>query len=162
MSDINLRCQLSSPYPQITVQSLNKYDCIMLSKLFFNKLSSVSEYLMSSILVADTCPELSDIFECVAMSETRHFKLIGRMLVLSCSLKISKSGTSVNLIQQEMTRDSKKLIDTAIKGEMLSISNMKLVNSQIHNSEAKKLLSRIIKDDEHHVDIFTQLKQRYN
>lgn len=165
MSDINLRCSLPEPYPKVSSADLNKYDTQMLYSLFTNKLNSVSDYLLSSILLGITNPQLADIFECIAISEMKHFKLMGHVLALSGAL--DKSGVvslkPTNRKRRDGTHEStaNRLIDGAINAEAISISNMKLVNSQIYNDDVKVLLSRIIEDDEHHREILTHLKHRY-
>ena len=46
--------------------------------------------------------------------------------------------------------------------EKEAVSNIKLVNSQLHNKEATALLARIGADDEHHAEILAHLGHRYS
>lgn len=166
MSEFSLRCSLPEPYPCVKYTELNRYDAHMLKSLLDLKLYSFCEYIFASVLLKDNYPELSDILDCISMSELKHLKLIGRVLTNSGMISLNdlsiKPGRKIRKQYSASPLSPLDVISRSLDGEKETLSNIKLVNSQIHNKEVAALLSRIASDDEHHAEILTHLGHRYS
>ena len=168
MPDISIKCQLPLPYPKISSADLNRYDRQMVRTLLSDKLCIINEYITQSALLAHSYPTLADIVDCIAVSETKHFKLLGRLLLLSgesVRLKELASGCrhsgAFNRGRRVM-RTPLDFISANLESERGSVSDYKLVLSQVSDAGTAELLRRILADEEHHADIFANLKIRYS
>lgn len=166
MPENKLNCNLSLPYPCVCSADLNRYDAQMIRTLFARKLCTVNEYIIQSILLADDHACLADMTDCIALTEVKHFKLLGRLLYISgeeISMRELKcesarcgngrkcgSNTACAILSQNAEREKN------------SISDIRLVLSQVHDCSAKAVLRRILADEEHHAELFAQLKKRYS
>lgn len=164
MSEFSLRCSLPEPYPYVKYTELNRYDTLMLKNLLQLKLYSFCEYIFASVLLRDNYPELSDIYDCISISELKHIKLIGRMLSGKVLLNELITGNGRKTRKQFSCNFTSphEIIVRSLEGEKEAVSNIKLVNSQLHNKEATALLARIGADDEHHAEILAHLGHRYS
>lgn len=165
MAEYNLNCSLPFEYPEIVATELNRYDKQMLYNLLANKLCSVNEYITQSIILAPDYPHLADIMDCIAVSESKHFKLLGKLLFLSGGKWDVRTltGSCRRMHRASFTSlpDPLAMINESIERERAFISDTKLVLSQIHNSIMADLLKRILLDEEHHIGILSEISLRY-
>ncbi len=163
MPDNNLSCMLNIPYPRITESNLNRYDRQMILKLYADKLVGIHDYIYYNIVFAETNPELSDIFDCISIAETKHFKLYARLLYLS------GIHPGYKVLLPYLRKDGRSAVSTNVSSalehlhsaEQLSASNTRLVLSQANDVSAVRVLKRIVADEDHHVKILSALKKRY-
>lgn len=167
MPESNFNCNLPMPYPSVKESNLNRYDASMVRTLLNNKLSAINEYITQSVVLAGDHQNLADIIDCIAVTEAKHFKLLGRLLCLSgegCDLR-SLAGTGRRNQTSARTRPSDNIplsfIERNIESEKMSASDIRLVLSQVNDRSTVEVLRRILADEEHHADIFTNLKRRY-
>lgn len=166
MPENKLNCNLSLPYPRVCTADLNRYDAQMIRTLLARKLYAINEYIIQSILLADDHACLADMIDCIALTEVKHFKLLGRLLYIS--------GEEISM--REFKSESAKcgngrkcgqstvccILSQNMEREKNSISDIRLVLSQVHDGSAKAVLKRILADEEHHAELFAQLKKRYS
>ncbi|MBQ7822262.1 MAG: hypothetical protein IJ391_08280 [Clostridia bacterium] len=168
MPDLRLNCSLSIPYPDVNSADLNRYDTQMIRTLLARKLRTINEYITQSVVLAHDYGALADIIDCIAVIETRHFKLLGRLLLLSGesvgvqSLAQSFNGRSARNQNGRVNKLPLAFINANLESERASASDYRLVLSQVHDASAKALLERILADEEHHADIFANLRSRYS
>lgn len=162
-----LNCNLSIPYPRVTQTKLNLYDSRMIRILLSRKLSQISEYLLRSATLSCEHLHLSEMLECIALCEIKHFKLLASLLCASGeSISISslaKKGSGRAYMSGEYGSDTtvEGLISDMLESERASVSDLRLVLSQISDELARKVLLRILADEEHHADVFANLITRY-
>ena len=68
------------PYPSLEGTVANCRLACELARSHIGELNSVSEYIYQSIMFEETMPELSDIFDELAMDEMNHFRLLGELI----------------------------------------------------------------------------------
>lgn len=165
MAEYNLNCSLPFEYPQIVETELNRYDKQMLYNLLANKLCSVNEYITQSVILAPEYPHLADIIDCIAVSESKHFKLLGKLLLLSGARwdVHTLAGSCRRLRRTSFTGepDPGVILNESVERERTLVSDTKLVLSQVYNSVMSELLKRILLDDEHHIGILSEISLRY-
>lgn len=162
-----INCNLSMPYPCITPTKLNSYDSRMIRILLSRKLAQISEYLLQSALLADGHLPLSEILECIALSEIKHFKLLALLLHASGesigigSLVRKGTGRAFMSDDYDSCLSADRMLESLLDAERMSASDLRLVLSQISDEVARKLLLRILADEQHHADVFANLIKRY-
>ena len=163
MPDNNLSCMLNIPYPKITESDLNKYDKQMILKLYASKLVSIHDYIYMSLVFAESSPELSDIFECISISEMKHFKLYAKLLYLSGVHPGYKALMPYmkNSFQNTVRTAPIPALEQLYNSERISASNTRLVLSQVNDPSAVKVLKRVVTDEDHHEKLLYELGKRY-
>lgn len=68
-------------YPDVTGVQRNPRMARMLFAPRAGELQAISDYTYYSIVFADTMPELSALFEDISLTEMRHFRLLGDLIV---------------------------------------------------------------------------------
>lgn len=164
MEEKRLCCNLNVPYPKICKTDLNRNDAVMIQKLYAAKFCHLNDYIFESFILSDSHKEVSDILDCIAMSELTHFKFYGRLLsaggynadyktLIPFCTKSRKSFGYENNIESFLNYDYITESD--------SVSDIRLVLSQVYNDTAASVLQRILLDEEHHREILQFLKNRY-
>ena len=162
-----INCNLSTPYPCVTKTKLNSYDLRMLRVLLSRKLSQISEYLLQSALLAAEHLPLSEMLECIALCEIKHFKLLASLLHASgesvgiSSLTGKRAGRTAVSGEYAFDLPVENVLSSLLEAERASVSDLRLVLSQINDEVARKLLLRILADEEHHAEVFANLMVRY-
>ncbi len=167
MPESRINCNLSLPYPNVTQADLNRYDAQMIYTLLAHKLSYVSEYITQCIMLERDYPRLAELIECITLTEMKHFKLLARLLILSGERPdvrslISRTRRKGVTQRQDSAAEALSFIDSALGEEKSSVSDLRLVLSQLNDKGALRTLKRILADEEHHVDILNNLRQRYS
>ena len=70
------------PYPSIDGTTCNCRLACELARQHSAELNAVSEYIYQSIVFAGTMPQLSDIFDGIALDEMHHFRMLGELIRL--------------------------------------------------------------------------------
>ena len=70
------------PYPSIDGTTCNCRLACELARQHSAELNAVSEYIYQSIVFAGTMPQLSDMFDGIALDEMHHFRMLGELIRL--------------------------------------------------------------------------------
>ena len=156
------------PYPEVRAGGRNyRYAHAMLSNLSgeISEMSAMSLYLYDQ-LVTVGIPELSAVFQELALVELRHMEIFGMLAQqlgadprLWCMRRGRQSWWSPADLQY--TRKLGPLIHGAIRAEEQTIRKYKGQLCWIRDENVTANLTRIIQDEQVHLQVLTQLAQIY-
>ena len=164
----NRRCALPEPYPEPRVTAPNLYFARLLLEDYcggISEMTAINQYLYHSFTF-QSLPELAELEECISIIEMKHVKLLAETIqqlglapefrVLSGNLPVYWSASSVYY-----GYDINDKLDADIAAEIQAIENYRLHQRLIDDPFIKKLLERIIIDEEYHVKLFRDAKAKY-
>ena len=156
------------PYPEIRAGGRNhRYAHAMLSNLSgeISEQSALSLYFYDHLVTAGL-PELSAVFQELALVELRHMEIFGMLAQqlgadprLWCMRRGRQSWWSPADLQY--TRRLGPLIHAAIRAEELTVQKYEGQLRWIRDENVAANLSRILQDERVHVQLLTQLAQDY-
>lgn len=79
----SLNCNLNMPYPEIRCAEKNPRTALLLSASFagpHGELTAILTYMRQNIIFADENNTIAAIFECISLTEMRHFHQLGKMI----------------------------------------------------------------------------------
>ena len=158
---MNSSSQRSLPYPDTDgiIRNPSFLNEIASSRLY--ELGDISDYIYFSLLLKDCYPAVSELFEKLAMTEMRHFSLLGRMTLRlggDPALRVRHSnpyyGSRSECVDGQTV---KRILSAALEGEQLAVKRyMKLANAMSADKAASALLERIAADEEHHARMLSR------
>lgn len=158
----------SEPYPEVRAGGRNhRYAHAMLSNLSgeISEQSAMSLYLYDRLVTAGL-PELSAVFQELALVELRHMEIFGMLAQqlgadprLWCMRRGRQSWWSPADLQY--TRKLGPLIHGAIQAEQLTIRKYEGQLRWIRDENVAANLRRVLQDEQVHVQLLTQLAQDY-
>lgn len=156
------------PYPEVRAGGRNhRYAHAMLSNMSgeISEQSAMSLYLYDRLVTAGL-PELSAVFQELALVELRHMEIFGLLAQqlgadprLWCMRRGRQSWWSPADLQY--TRKLGPLIHGAIRAEQLTIRKYEGQLRWIRDENVAANLRRILQDEQIHVQLLTQLAQDY-
>ena len=129
------------------------------------ELAAISGYLYAVLRTEDCQPELARIFDDLARTEMHHFRLLGRLLRdLGADPYIRARIDSCHLNTEPPTacaasgsRAARCLFEQSLHAEQQAADNYRFLMNQTDDEAVRKLLHRIMLDEEAHVRLFTQM-----
>lgn len=163
MYDVNM------DYPPIQVCGRNaEYAREMLGNIGScnSEMSAVSLYLFNSLIMEDEIEEVSKCFAGISMVEMHHLQMFGKlatMLGAQPRLWDYSCGKMVYWTPEcnQYPCQLKPLLFNAIDGEEKAIRKYQCQADCIKDPNIVAVLRRIIMDEEHHIEIFKDLLNRY-
>ena len=156
---MNMFSNQSLPYPDI--DGIMKDPSLVggISAVRVGELSDVSDYIYYSLMLGESYPTLSEMFEKMAMSEMRHFGLLGKMIIRlggDPAVRTRHSNPFYGKPERLDTQSVKRILTTSLEGEMAGVKNyMKLADST-SDKAAAALLERIAADEDHHARMLSR------
>lgn len=163
---MDLNCILPLPYPEINVERKNRKNATILLQLLYGangELSTVADYTYQSVILKDMYPKMSDVLDCVSITELNHFKILASAVFMLGAPRYShdKNNTSYRFKNKYAyvndNSDPQELLKENIFNEKKSISLYKHAYKEINDKYVKAIINRIIIDEEHHIDLFSSL-----
>ena len=166
----NIAFSSSKAYPAIQIREKNPAYAYLLSQNLYaakSEMTSVNQYLYQSWHVFDEICELpmQEIFAGLAKVEMRHVNYLGRLIYLlgvnPCCFAMKNShpqpwnGTYLNY-----TTNLKEMLKINIAGENFTIQSYRKSIAQITDPNITAILERICLDEELHIELLEQLKER--
>ena len=157
-------CFLNLHYPQVSNASDKRKNILeSIYRIYINKFVSVSEYIYQNLMFSTTHPIVSDIVECISITELKHFKLLGKLLT---SLGINPRIRYTDLNRK--SRDSEhasRTNDSELKNFLFSdiyfaknfIQELNLLSRATNDTVIKALTSRLILDEQHKIELLEEL-----
>ena len=157
---MNIFSQSSLPYPDI--------DGIVRNPAFINDVASsriaelgdVSDYTYFSLLLENEHPELADLFDKMAITEMRHFGLLGKMIIRlggDPAIRIRHSNPFYGKPERIDKQILNKILSTALEGEQRAAARYtKLAAAMSADKAAALLLERVAADEEHHARMLSR------
>lgn len=163
---MNMNCRSDIPYPPLAVEGKNKRYADILMPLYIGsggELTSLSSYAYQALITEPKDKRLSDILECISLTEMTHFRMLGKLIV-------KLGGDPVLYIPYNKNRrqywnssfcdnryDQRAFINSNISSEKKAVENYKRAYELINDRFIRDVIKRIIIDEEHHIKIFKEL-----
>ena len=150
----------SLPYPET--------DGIMRAPAFINdvararlgELSDISDYVYYSLMLEEGYPELSQLFDKMAMTEMRHYLLLGRMLIRlggDPAVRVRQSNPFYGKPERIDRCTVQRILSKSLEGEQMgAVGYKKMARAMECDPAAAALLERIAADEEHHARMISR------
>lgn len=164
MRDINTsKYKVDKPYPKVKLSEKDRYAAKLIYDDYASSVSeytAVSQYVYAHALAKDE--KTAEVFLGTAIVEMNHLDMLADVLVdLGYNPKFISGKCKIwcsNLVPYGTSTQNR--IELAIKSEYEAINQYKEHIEKIHNEDLKKLLYRIIMDEELHIQIFKKLLKK--
>lgn len=158
-----IKVRIDKPYPEIEGAVDCKRTVNILKNLATSRrgeLSGVLQYIYQSIIADKYMDDLGGIFEEVAIVEMMHLDMLMHAIVDFGGVpKYEDSqGQIFNSSAINYTMKLKEILDNNIEGERLAIEQYRSAINSVANESLKKLLARIIEDEECHIEVFRHIR----
>ena len=163
-------CALPEPYPEPKVQGPNFYYASLLLDDYAgtgSEMTAVNQYFYHYLTFdRKEIEELAELEECIAIIEMYHLELIGKtisLLGVSPEYFVIDKGTRVywNASYVYYGKDLCDRLSADIRAEQQAILKYREHQALIRDPNIQGLLERIIKDEEHHLNLFCQAFEKY-
>lgn len=128
------------------------------------ELSGVTQYLYNQLICAKQRQmEISEVFACVSMTEMHHLEILGKLILAyggdPVFLYFPSGMHSVwwNGGLLSYNKSIYQMLKDAIESEKNAIKSYRESIQALANPSVSDVLERIIKDEEHHVELFEEL-----
>ena len=150
----------SLPYPDT--------DGIMRSPAFIgdvarvrlSELADVSDYVYYSLMLGECYPELSTLFDKLAMTEMRHFLILGRMLIRlggDPAVRVRQTNPFYGKPERLDTCSVHRMLSVSLEREQSAMNTYKRMACAMScDTAAAALLERIAADEEHHARMLSR------
>lgn len=162
-----MKVELDLPYPEIRVEEKNEYYADLLSQNYAGEISETTATFLYTYQHFNTFKdnkEFSNVIEKISIVEMKHLEMLGKLIKLLGKNPVyetceSSRGNCVmwNANNVNYTTDLKQMILIDIKAEKAAIRNYVNHRDIIEDKYIKEILSRIILDEERHLEIFELL-----
>ena len=167
----SLNCNLNMPYPEIRCAEKNPRTALLLSASFagpHGELTAILTYMRQNIIFAEENNTIAAIFECISLTEMRHFHQLGKMIhMLGGTIQFGEEG------RRRMHPFSGSYIHTApetliealqrdIRSEKAAAENYQSLADEIEDPYIKAVLLRIRADEIHHAGLLDGLLKDLN
>ena len=159
---------LDLPYPPLCVTEQNPEIARWLFPLYAGasgELTAISQYIYQSIVTGDTDPVLSDALECIAVTEMKHFSMLGKLIQmlganpLLCSPsphnRRCRPWSSAYLTYRQ---EPSRFLSENVCSEEEAAQAYEHAAACISDPHVSAVLRRIAQDELHHADIFRNWK----
>lgn len=159
---------LKESYPEVKVECKNKHYAAILSNDFagaVSEMTAVSQYVNHHIKIESMNKEIGEALLAIGIVEMYHLEMIGEVI-----LKLGGEPYYGRVKKDKFQcwsprfivygKDIKGMLKADIQGEVDAIAQYKKHIEEINDKHIKKLLERIIKDEEHHIEILDKLLKK--
>lgn len=163
-----MKYKSDKPYPIVNVEGKNLNYAKLLLDDYAGSISedtAIHLYLFQSLVLKDN-EEFANIMKHIAEVEMHHLYLLGEVICLLGVKPVYGSFSKDNCYKAwnsmnvNYTINLKEILDINIKREQEAIKSYRCHCSIIKDKYIKELLSRIIEDEEIHLNIFRSFYQR--
>ena len=123
------------------------------------ELGDISDYIYFSLMLEEISPSLSELFDKMAMTEMRHFWLLGKMLIRlggDPAVRTRHSNPFYGKPERIDTQTVKRIVSGALEGEQAGAKNYFKLAASTPDKVASALLERIAEDEEHHARMLSR------
>jgi bacterioferritin len=122
------------------------------------EMTAANQYLYQYFLLCEKHFAFAHAVECIALTERLHIELLGKAIVrLGGTPRFSTYNTywSANFVNY--IDDRQRMLDCNLSLEDAAICNYRFHIEMISNSSVKRLLERIVLDEELHIKLFSEM-----
>lgn len=161
---------IDAPYPEPKVEGKSiQYANLLLQDYAgaVSEFTAISLYSYQHFVSDDRYKEYAKIIGEISMVEMKHLELLGETIKLlgvkpAYVSSVCPCGQIWTASYVNFTDKIKEMLLEDIKAEQKAIANYKYHLSLISDKYIKKLLERIIPDEQLHLKIFKELYQKYS
>lgn len=165
MSDVKVeRYRAKGPYPKVKIKCPNPYYAALLQDDYAaakSEYTAVSQYVFGHIVSCDK--KIAEDFLGIAIVEMSHLEMLGDVIVDLGGNPLFRSGHNdvwnSNYVPYGCSTEDR--LRLAIKGECEAIRQYRCHIEKICDEDIRRLLERIIEDEELHIRIFERALERY-
>ncbi len=162
-------CAYQAPYPEPKVEKPNLYYARLLMDDMagtVSELTASAQYLYHHQVLYDSYPDVAELLECISIVEMTHMELLGETIIqLGGQPKLGvKTNRGMEWWRGDLVYygyDICDMLSADIEAEMQAIINYNRHIEMIDDEYVKKLLNRIVMDEQHHLEAFKAKKQKY-
>ena len=161
----SFNCILNEPYPKIEVKGHNKELADRLSVLASGRdgeLTAVLQYTYQHISLPPKFAYAADILECISVTEMKHFEILCKLINAlggDCRIGVCDRSRYVywNGVCVDYSQNFVKILRNDIRSEKKAISSYNSFMDKCDDQKINTLIKRIIKDEEHHLELLYSL-----
>jgi len=154
------------PYPSLFSVTRDPSLARLIVPARANELNSISDYIYEAIIFENVYPWLATIFEGIANTEMRHFKMLSELTLKlggnpAVDCRIQNIPTDISENTNSMApRAAKRFLTRASEEEKNAAAEYKRLASSCKDKSASALLLRIAEDEELHARLLDGANQR--
>ena len=149
----------SLPYPDVDGITRDPSLIGPISVARVGELGDISDYVYFSLMLEDISPSMSELFDKMAMTEMRHFWLLGKMLIRlggDPAVRTRHSNPFYGKPERIDTQTVKRIVSGALEGEQAGSKNYFKLAASTPDKAASALLERIAEDEAHHARMLSR------
>lgn len=163
-------CFLDKPYPKVEINEKNREKGLILLPAYAgtgSELTAINDYSYQSLIVQKDDSALYDTLECIALTEMKHFHILGEIIYAFGVLPKLYSNAPGRRHKSQWWNGS--FVDYTTLREIFLRENIRRENEaiklyatlidRIENTNVEEILERIILDERHHIEIFESFLQ---
>ena len=152
--------EIKLPYPEVTGGN-DPFTVELLKEDYagiVSEMTALCQYMFQHLLLTENGYSFARELECIAITEMRHKDLLGTAIVrLGGTPIFATTNTFWCANYVDYVEDPKRMILSDIKGEYAAIYNYRCHIQLTPNASVKRLLERIILDEEMHIRLFNEM-----
>ena len=136
----------------------------LLFRAYYDELTTVSTYIYNSIQLAEDCPQTATLYESIAMTEMRHFRLLGKAIrrmggnpVIRTDLRVAAFELCPDASRQYIDRTTRGTVRIAVAAEQTAAWEYRALAEKTRDEALKALLCRLAADEEEHARMLQNL-----
>ena len=156
---MNLTPRSPLPYPDIDGIMKNPSLINPISAARISELGDISDYIYFSLMLEGINPTLSELFDKMAMTEMRHFWLLGKMMIKlggDPAVRTRHSNPFYGKPERIDGQTVKRIVSGALEEEQASMKNYLKLAAATPDKAVSALLERIGADEEHHARMLSR------
>jgi bacterioferritin len=166
---IKQSCSLPDPYPKPKVMRPNFYYATLLLEDYagsVSELTAITQYMNHYFMLKDEYEELAELEKCIAIIEMHHLELLAEtILLLGVEPKYrtitNKSSVYWDGSYVSYNTEFYDRLAADIAAEKQAIKQYQIHQYLINDIHIKRILERIIEDEEHHLELLNQAASCY-
>ena len=152
--------QHSIPYPETDGIIRNPTFINDVANIRILELGDVSDYIYYSLMLEGDYPSLSGLFEKMAMTEMRHFGLLGKAIIAmggDPAVRVRHTNPFYGRPDKIDGQTAKRILSGALEGEQTAMNKyLRLAAAMASDKTAAALFERIAADEEHHARMLSR------
>ena len=161
-----MKCWVDKPYPKVEVERPNiEYANILLQDYsgIVSELSSITQYVYQKFEKFNVDNEFSETLSQIAMVEMKHLELLGetiKLLGIDPKFIFNNNNNIKTYWSSNYANYTTNIVDmllSDIKIEQEAIAKYQYDINVINDEYVRKTISRIIEDEEMHINCFKKL-----
>jgi bacterioferritin len=161
---------VKAPYPKIKVEEINvNYGDILLEDFAgsVSELTAINLYVFQHIVSEDIFKDYSELIRGIAIVEMKHLDLLGGTIKLLGVKPVYinsfvPNGQLWNASYVDFSDNILDMIAKDIESEEQAIVQYESHINLIHDRYVRRLLERIVMDEELHIRLFNRLYKKYS